>query len=97
MPVNTPSALRVATVQFQHRPGDKEYNLACIDKFIERARTEQVQILVLPEMCITGYWHVTKLPDEDVRALSEPLADSPSLRHLCARARNRYDYRGGAD
>lgn len=87
MPVNTPSALRVATVQFQHRPGDKEYNLACIDKFIERARTKQVQILVLPEMCITGYWHVTKLPDEDVRALSEPLADSPSLRHLCARAR----------
>ncbi|SPZ20801.1 (R)-stereoselective amidase [Providencia rettgeri] len=80
------SLLRVATVQFQHRPNDKTYNLERIHEFITQAAQQKVKILVLPEMCITGYWHVPKLPDDAVYALSETLHDSPSLALIRQRA-----------
>ena len=57
---NHPS-LKAATVQFQHQANNKNYNLLIMEKFIEQAAIEQVNILTFPEMCITGYWHVPKL------------------------------------
>lgn len=84
--MHTSSLLRVATVQFQHSPGDKTYNLACIHQFITQAAQQGVKILVLPEMCITGYWHVPKLPGSAVYELSETLHDSPSLALIRQRA-----------
>lgn len=84
--MKTQQLLRVATVQFQHQPGNKTYNLDCIHGFITQAAQKKVKILALPEMCITGYWHVPKLPDTDVYALSETLHDSPSLAPIRQRA-----------
>ncbi|MGG4663355.1 nitrilase family protein [Providencia vermicola] len=84
--MNRQPLLRAATVQFQHQAGNKEYNLACIHNFITQAAQKKVKMLVFPEMCITGYWHVPKLPDEDVYALSEILHDSPSLAPIRQRA-----------
>ncbi|OAT52211.1 nitrilase family protein [Providencia heimbachae] len=84
--MKTSHSLRVATVQFQHKPGDKEYNLKQIHHFIDKAAQQNIQVLVLPEMCITGYWHVPKLPDEQVYLLSETLHDSPSLALIRQRA-----------
>ncbi|EEG87139.1 hypothetical protein PROPEN_00808 [Proteus penneri ATCC 35198] len=77
--MNTSKTLRVATVQFQHKANDKIYNLAKIHQFIDKAATEKVNVLVFPEMCITGYWHVPKLSDQSVYALSERVSDSGSL------------------
>lgn len=77
--MNTPKTLRVATVQFQHKANDKAYNLAKIHQFIDNAASQQVDVLVLPEMCITGYWHVPQLPEHAVYALSERVSDSESL------------------
>ncbi|AHG20740.1 acyltransferase [Chania multitudinisentens RB-25] len=74
--------LRVGTVQFQHKPGDKSYNLSVIEGFIHQAAARNVKILAFPEMCITGYWHVTKLADEEVLALAEPISNSTSLAHV---------------
>lgn len=56
--------LHAATVQFRHRPNDKTYNLGRIHNFITQVEQQDVKIVVLPEICITGYWHVPKLPDE---------------------------------
>ena len=67
------STLRVASVQFQHRPGDKAYNLSRIATFAVAAAAESVQLVIFPEMCITGYWHVTKLDIGGLEALAEPL------------------------
>lgn len=78
--------IRVATVQFQHKASDKDYNLQQIHHFIDQAASQNVQILALPEMCITGYWHVPKLSDEDVYQLSETLHNSPSLTPIRQRA-----------
>lgn len=75
---NHPS-LKAATVQFQHQANNKNYNLLIMEKFIEQAAIEQVNILTFPEMCITGYWHVPKLNSAEVAALAEPIEGSPSL------------------
>ncbi|HEX2716983.1 MAG TPA: nitrilase-related carbon-nitrogen hydrolase [Gemmatimonadaceae bacterium] len=74
--------VRVATVQFQHAPGDKAYNLDRVRHFVAAAATRKVEIIAFPEMCITGYWHVRKLSAEQVEALAEPVPDGPSSREL---------------
>ncbi|HJQ53823.1 MAG TPA: nitrilase family protein [Gemmatimonadaceae bacterium] len=79
--------IRVATVQFQHRPGDKAYNIGRVAHFVAEAARDGVEIIAFPEMCITGYWHVRKLPREDVEALAEPVPDGPSTRELLRMSR----------
>ncbi len=74
--------VRVATVQFQHAPGDKARNLTRIQDFVFDAARSGVEMIAFPEMCITGYWHVRKLPREAVEALAEPVPDGPSARAL---------------
>jgi predicted amidohydrolase len=74
--------IRAATVQFQHRPGDKPANLETIRRFAAEAARRGVEIIAFPEMCITGYWHVRKLGREEIGALAEPVPDGPSSRAL---------------
>lgn len=78
--------LRVSSVQFQHRAGDKVYNLQRVAEFTRQAARGGSQLVVLPEMCITGYWHVPKLDEAGLRALAEPL-DGPSIGIVAALAR----------
>jgi len=65
--------IRVATVQFQHRPGDKSYNLSRVRHFATEAAAAGVEIIAFPEMCLTGYWHVRRLSRPEVEALAEPV------------------------
>jgi predicted amidohydrolase len=80
--------IRAASVQFQHQPNDKSSNLEKIRFFAEQAHKERVRLLVLPEMCITGYWHVRRLPREAVEALAEPVPTGPSCRDLLSLSRS---------
>ena len=80
------NAIRAASVQFQHLPGDKEANLATVRSFSAQAATEQVDLLVFPEMCITGYWHVRNLSREEIDALAEPVPDGPTTEALVSLA-----------
>lgn len=77
--------LKVSTVQFQHRAGDKIYNLQRIAEFTRQALRQGSQLVVFPEMCITGYWHVPKLDEAGLRELAEPL-DGPSIGIVAALA-----------
>ena len=70
--------LRAASVQFQHVPGDKEANLSTIRSFVAKAFLEKVDLLVFPEMCLTGYWHVRNLSRDEIDALAEPVPTGPS-------------------
>lgn len=79
--------LRAAAVQFNHRPGEKAYNLGRIQAFVAEAQAQGVDLLVFPEMCITGYWHVRKLSREEIVVLAEPVPDGPSSETLRALAR----------
>ena len=74
--------LRIATVQMEHASGDKAANLAKIRSFVEQAAAQQVQLVVFPECCVTGYWFLRNLAREQLEALAESVPDGPSTRML---------------
>jgi predicted amidohydrolase len=74
--------LRAAAVQFQHAPGDKEYNFDQIKYFTEVASKKSIDLIVFPEMCITGYWHIRHLTREEIQKLAEPVPAGPSVKKL---------------
>ncbi|HEV2863618.1 MAG TPA: nitrilase family protein [Pyrinomonadaceae bacterium] len=76
--------VRVASVQFQHAAGDKAANLGKIRAFVGEAAARGVELVVFPEMCITGYWHVRNLPRAEVERLAEPFPEGPSTGQLLA-------------
>lgn len=74
--------IRVASVQFEHAPGDKQKNLAKIERFVEEAARQGVEIIAFPECCITGYWFLRHLSRDEMMELAEPLYDGPSCKFL---------------
>ena len=87
--------IRAAVVQFNHRPGDKKYNLNRIARFVSTASYEKVQIIVFPEMCVTGYWHVRNLKKLEIAELAEKVPGGNTPRELSAMA-NKYEMIIGA-
>ncbi|MDY0288329.1 MAG: nitrilase family protein [Sphaerochaeta sp.] len=79
-------SIKAASVQFNHHQDEKTYNLGVIEKFVEKASLEHVDLIIFPEMCITGYWHVRNLDEGEVRALAEPVPAGPSAQALIALA-----------
>ena len=71
--------IKVASVQFEHKNGDKVYNINKIEEFVQQACKNDVDMIVFPECCITGYWYLRKLSKEDLMALSENMSDSKSV------------------
>ena len=78
--------IRAATVQFNHAPGDKAFNLERVRAFVKDASAQKVDLITFPEMCITGYWHVRKLGRAEVEALAEPVASGSYSQELLALA-----------
>src|SRR5258705_4325558 len=79
--------LRVASVQFESAPGDKDANFRKIEAFVAQAAREDVRLIVFPECCITGYWFIRNLSVEQLAALAEPIPNGPSTRRLVDLAR----------
>ncbi|WP_431776148.1 nitrilase family protein [Streptomyces cucumeris] len=74
-------SLRVTSVQFESRPADTAYNLGRVEAFARTAAAEGSRLVVFPEMCLLGYWHLTKLPDRRLHELAQT-ADGPLVRHV---------------
>ena len=79
--------IRAASVQFNHAPGDKKANMDKIRVFVKDAFARKVDLLVFPEMCVTGYWHVRNLSFDEVNALAEPVPSGPTTQELLALSR----------
>ncbi len=79
--------IKAASVQFNHKPGDKAFNLQRILSFVQQAAENAVELIVFPEMCITGYWHVRNLPPKKVESLSEPVPSGSACQQLLAWSR----------
>ena len=78
--------IRAAAVQLNHVPGEKRANLNRIREFVSDAKERGVDLLVFPEMCITGYWHIRKLDRSEIEALAEPVPEGDSSQELLALA-----------
>ena len=79
--------IRVASVQFEHSDGNKEANFAKIEDFIVAAAKQDVEMIVFPECCITGYWFLRKLSRPELVELAEPVFSGPSSQKLMALAK----------
>jgi predicted amidohydrolase len=84
---SVPRPLRVASVQFESAPANKEANFCRVEMFVKRAAAQGVRLVVFPECCLTGYWFIRNLPLADLAALAEPIPAGPSTRRLLQLAR----------
>jgi len=87
--------LRAATVQFQHVPGGIDENLQTISSFVAEAAEEDVRLIVFPECCVTGYWHLRNLDRDGLEQLAEDVPGGRITRHLLELA-NRFRMTIGA-
>jgi predicted amidohydrolase len=74
--------IRVAAVQFEHLPGDKNANLAKVAEFSRKAAERGAEIVAFPECCLTGYWHLRHLSRDDLTRLAEPAFSGECCRAL---------------
>jgi len=79
--------MKAGAVQFMHAPGDKRANLDTVRSFVEEAAQKQVQLLIFPEMCISGYWHVRKLSRVEIGELAEQVPEGASTGELLSLSR----------
>ena len=79
--------LRVATVQFQHVASDKSANLEAVCRLTAEAAGKGAELVVFPEMCITGYWHLRNLPQADLEVLAESVPEGECTQALLALAK----------
>ena len=80
--------IRVASVQFEHASGNKRANMQKIRGFVGKASGRNVEMIVFPECCITGYWYLRNLSKDELRDLAEPVFDGPSSQELMSLAQN---------
>jgi predicted amidohydrolase len=88
-PQDTPSnrrVLRVASVQLESRPADKEANFQKVETFAAAAAAQGARLVIFPECCLTGYWFIRNLTVDQLAALAEPIPHGPSTRRLAALA-----------
>jgi len=78
--------ITAGSVQFTHKPNDKAYNLGVIERFVAQAASAGVRLVAFPELCVTGYWHVTRMGREEIAAQAEPIPGGPSVQRLLALA-----------
>src|SRR5438045_1390620 len=86
--MTTARKLRVASVQMEHRDGDREANFAKLERFVAQAAAQGAQLVVFPECCVCGYWFIRNLPLDELTALAEPIPTGPSTQRLLALARD---------
>ena len=82
--------LRAATVQFQHMSGDKAANMETVGRLTAEAAKQGAELVVFPEMCLTGYWHLRNLPKADLEALAETVPEGKCTQALLELAREHH-------
>ncbi|HIF34540.1 MAG TPA: acyltransferase [Planctomycetes bacterium] len=79
--------VRVAAVQMQHRPGNVPENLNAVRRITRRAVEQGAELVVFPECCVSGYWHLRNLDRSGLLELAEQADSGPTMECLASLAR----------
>jgi predicted amidohydrolase len=71
--------LRVSAVQFESLPGDVPGNLERVEQLTAAACADGAELIVLPEMCLPGYWHLRRRSRPGLLELAEEIG-GPTVR-----------------
>lgn len=82
--------LKIATAQFEHKSGDKKYNLSQIEELARKASLDGAKAIAFHECSITGYTFARNLTKTQMLDLAEILPAGESITALTAIAA-RYD------
>jgi predicted amidohydrolase len=74
--------LRIAAAQFEHRNGDKAYNLSRIRDLTWQAVEQGAEVVSFHECSISAYTFVQTHSREQLWDLAEPIPDGPCTREL---------------
>src|SRR5258706_5883820 len=80
-------AIKIATAQFEHKSGEKGYNLSVIDTLSKSAAAEGARVIAFHECSITGYTFTRHLPNEQMLGLAEFIPEGKSISTLTTIAR----------
>ena len=73
---------KISTAQFEHKSGDKSYNLEIIDKLSKQAADEGARAIAFHECSITGYTFARHLSKEQMLELAEFVPGGESIKRL---------------
>jgi predicted amidohydrolase len=76
--------LKIATAQFEHKSGDKYYNLSVIDDLAGKASKDGAQVIAFHECSITGYTFARNLSKIQMLELAELIPSGESILALTA-------------
>jgi predicted amidohydrolase len=79
------TSFRAAVVQFEPTPDRPDLNLVTVERLSREAVADGAKLVILPEMCVLGYWHLRRHTPERLHQLAEP-ADGPSVSRVRALA-----------
>lgn len=74
--------IRVASIQFEHKDGDKSANFEKVEGFTRQAADKNIDIAIFPECCLTGYWFLRHLNRTGLVELAEPVPGGPMSEKL---------------
>jgi predicted amidohydrolase len=74
--------LRVATAQFEHKSGDKEYNLSVIREMSSQASAAGADVIAFHECSIPGYTFARKLSRNQMVDIAEVIPNGDSTSRL---------------
>ena len=79
--------ITIATAQFEHKSGDKDYNLRMMEALSAKAAGEGAKVIAFHECSVTGYSFARHLSKEEMLHLAEFIPDGKSLQKLAAIAK----------
>lgn len=74
--------IRIAAAQFEHRNGDKGYNLSRVRALTADAVRQGAEVVSFHECCLSGYTFVQQFSKAELFELAEPVPSGPSVQSL---------------
>src|SRR3954470_12837886 len=76
--------IKISSAQFEHKSGDKAYNLSVMDHLAKKAKEQGADIIAFHECSITGYTFARHLSKEQMLEIAEHIPDGESISKLTA-------------